>query len=79
MTHSDAQAAMIAELQRVLRDEGTVSAEAFFAMVGPLDDAQLGALTRWLRTLPTGLGEQRLVEALHAWLGPHLPGAGEDA
>ena len=71
---SAARDEFLRELQRVLDGEGTVSA-SFFETTGPLDEAQLAALARWLRTLPTGLGEARLVRALHEWLGPHLGGA----
>lgn len=69
---SEVRESFLRELQRVLEGEGTLSPSAFFDAVGPLDDAQLEALARWLRTLPTGLGEAALVRALQQWLGPHL-------
>ncbi len=62
------------ELLRVLHGDSGNTA-GFFRLLAPTEEGQLTMYREWLRTLPSGVGEQELEARLRARFGPpHDPG-----
>ena len=79
---SSADADFFAEIARVLDDVPDTGTH-FYSLGQPITPALRGAMTAWLRTLPSGLGEAELEARARAWYaasewseGESGPGAG---
>ena len=64
--YSPAESAFLAEIGRVLHGTSD-SATHFYSLRHPMPPNLQAAMTAWLRTLPSGLGEAELSARARAW------------